>query len=433
MNKRPSFLLSLCGLACLAMPLIAEAQLPQPVPLKDAVNAAMRNSREVALAEARYNVAGKTVSVDRAAFRPNLYTGSGAAYTYGFPQTPSGAAPSIVNLSYIQSIYNPLLAAQARSAREQAEVQRLDLEKTRNSIALQTTSTYLDLEKVRHSLELARSERQSHARISNYTEQRVREGFELPTETIQADLAAARTELLITRLEGTESELQRQLTSLMGLPPGQRIEVATDSLSLESGGRENDIIDRAIANSIELRQGEYDRLAKQHLVAGQDRSKWPTVDFIGEYGRFARYNNFQDYFRTFQPNNFTVGLQIKIPLISAQRKSNLALALSELSLSEMQLKNTRQNVEIQTSRQYQRVRELDAARTVARLEFKLAQENLRQIQANFEEGRANLRDVDRARVNESDKWMAFLDSDTDLKKAQAELLSATGELSKIFQ
>jgi outer membrane protein TolC len=433
MNKRPSFLFSLCGIACLAVPLIAEAQLAQPVPLKDAVNAAMRNSRDVAVAEARYNVAGKTVTADRAAFRPNLYTGSGAAYTYGFPQTPSGAAPSIINLSYIQSLYNPLQTALVRSAQEEAEVQRLELEKTRNSIALQTTSAYLDLEKVRHSLELARGERQSHARISNFTEQRVREGFELPTERTQADLAAARTELLIARLEGTESDLQRRLASLMGLPPGQRIEVATDSLSLETGGRENDIIDRAVANSIELRQSEYDRRSKEHIVIGQDRSKWPTIDFVGEYGLFGRYNNFQDYFRTFQPNNFTVGLQIRIPLISAQRKSNLALAVSELSLSETQLKNTRQTVEIQTSREYQRVRELNAAREVSRLEFKLAQESLRQIQANFEEGRANFRDVERARLNENDKWMAFLDSDTDLKKAQAELLSATGELSKIFQ
>jgi outer membrane protein len=432
MNKRPSFLFSLCGLACLAVPLIAEAQ-AQPVPLKDAVNAAMRNSPEVAVAQARYNVAGKTADADRAAFRPNLYTGSGVAYTYGFPQTPSGAAPSIINASYIQSIYNPLLTAQARSAQEQAQLQRLELEKTRNTIALQTTSTYLDLEKVRHSLELARSERQSHARINNFTEQRVREGLELPTATIQTDLAAARTELLIARLEGTESELQRQLASLMGLPPGQRIEVATDSLSLETGGRENDIIERAVANSLELRQGEYDRLSKQHLVVGQDRSKWPTVDFVGEYGLFGRYNNFQDYFRTFQPNNFTVGLQIKIPLISAQRKANLALALSELSFSETQLKSTRQNVEIRTNRQYQRVRELNLSRDVSRLELKLAQENLRQIQLNFEEGRASLRDVEQARVNEQDKWMTFLDGDTDLKKAQAELLSATGELSKIFQ
>jgi outer membrane protein TolC len=433
MNKRLSLLFALCGAACLAAPLIAEAQTPQPVALKDAVNTALRSSSEVAVAQARYNVAETTVSVNQSFFRPNLYTGSGAAYTYGFPQTPSGAAPSIINISYVQGLWNPLQKAQVRSSQEEKEVQRLELEKTRNSVALRTTSAYLDLEKVRHSLELARNERQSHARISNFTEQRVREGFELPTETTQADLAAARTELLITRLEGTESELQRQLASLMGLPPGQRIEVATEPLSLETTGRESDIIDRALASSIELRQSEYDRRSKEHIVAGQDSSRWPTIDLVGEYGLFGRYNNYADYFRTFQPNNFTIGFQIKIPLISAQRSSNVALARSELALSELDLRNKRQTIELQTNREYQRVRELRAGREVARLEFKLAQENLQQLRANFQEGRANLRDVERAFLNEQDKWMSFLDSDTDLKKAQAELLSATGELSKIFQ
>jgi outer membrane protein TolC len=423
----------ICGVAFFIAPYIAQAQDGQFIALKDAVNSALRGSREVEVAQAKYNVAQKTVAVDQSFFRPNLYTGSGAAYTYGFPQTPSGAAPSIINFSYIQSVFNPLQKAQVRSAQELQEVQRLELEKTRNAVALQTMNTYLELEKVRHSLELMRSERQSHARISNYTQQRIREGFELPAEATQAELSAARTEVRIVQLEGTEKQLQQQLAAMIGTPPGQRIEVATEPLSLEASGRESDVIGRALANNIELQETEYERRAKEHMVAGQVATKWPTIDFVAEYGYFARYNNFADYFRTFQPNNFTIGLQMKIPLISAQRSSNVALARSELTLAEAEQRNKRQSVEQETNRQYQRVRELDAFREVARLEFKAAQENLQQIQQTFTEGRATLRDVDRARLNENDKWVSFLDSDYDLKKAQAELLSATGELTRIFQ
>src|SRR5438132_10327561 len=133
--------------------------------LKQAVDMALRGSREVALAQARYNVAQNTVEVNRSAFRPNLFTGSGAAYTHGFPQTPSGAAPSIVNASYLQTVFNPLLASQVRSADERREAQRLELEETRNSVMLQTGSSYLKLAKVRHSLDLMRAHRQSNARI----------------------------------------------------------------------------------------------------------------------------------------------------------------------------------------------------------------------------------------------------------------------------
>src|SRR5262249_5113716 len=158
------------------------AQDLQTMALKDAVNRALRSSHEVALAQARYDVAEKEIGVNRSAFQPNLFTGSGAAYTYGFPLTPSGAAPSIINLSYVQTVYKPLQTAQVRAAQERKEIQRLELEKTRNSIALQASSAYLELGKVRHSLELTRNQRQSNTRILSFTQQRVKEGFELPLE-----------------------------------------------------------------------------------------------------------------------------------------------------------------------------------------------------------------------------------------------------------
>jgi outer membrane protein TolC len=120
-------------------------------------------------------------------------------------------------------------------------------------------------------------------------------------------------------------------------------------------------------------------------------------------------------------------------LFSAQRSSNVDLAKSELTTSEMELRNRRQTVELEASREYHHLRELEAAREVARLEQKLAQENLQVIQANFQEGRANLRDVERARSDENEKWIAFLDSQYDYQKAELEILSTTGELSRIYQ
>src|SRR4051812_30782283 len=104
------------GLLCLWLTVSSTlfGQHVEHVDIRQAVEAALRNSPEVAFAQAEYNVAKATVDVNKAEFRPNLYTGSGAAYTYGFPQTLEGAAPSIVNLSYIQSLFNPLLSAQTR-------------------------------------------------------------------------------------------------------------------------------------------------------------------------------------------------------------------------------------------------------------------------------------------------------------------------------
>ena len=431
-NRRLT-LIATCIAAGLILPSFVEGQDVQPIPLKDAVNIALRSSREVALAQAHYDQAARTVDVNSSAFHPNLYTGAGAAATYGFPQTPGGAPPTIFNMSYVQSVFNPLQTAQVRASRERKEVQRLELEKTRNSVALQTSSAYLELGKVRSSIELMRNERQSNTRIISYTRDRIREGFELPIEATKAELAAARTEQRITQFESRESQLQQQLAASMGLPPTQRIEVISGQLGLQTSDRELEIVDRAVAASVELRQSEYERRAREHLVTGQNLTKWPTVDLIGQYGLFAQYNNFQKYYQNFQANSLTVGFQIKIPLFSAQRSSSVALARSDLTASEMELRNKRQNIELEASRQYHRLRELEAAREVARLEQKLAQENLQVIQANFQEGRANLRDVERARSDENEKWIAFLDSEYDYQKAELEILNTTGELSKIYQ
>ena len=419
--------------ACFVIPATLAAQESEPLTLKQTVDLALRNSREVALAQVRYNVAENTARVNASAFRPNLYTGSGAAYTYGFPQTPGGAAPSIVNLSYVQTIFNPSLRGQALAANERTEAQRLELEKTRNSVMLQTTSDYLELGKVRHSLELMRNQRQSSARILNFTRQRINEGVELPIEGTRAELVEARLEQRIVQLESRERVLQHELAALLGMPADRRIEVESEALSLDEPQRESDLIDRALRTNLELRQANYERRARERRLAGEIGTKWPTVDLFGQYGLFARFNNFDDYFRRFQRNNFNLGLQVRIPIVSGQRSASVALARGELTASEMELKNKQQNVELEVGRQYQRLRELDAGREVARLELKLAQENVQVIQARFEEGRANLRDVERARLDENDKWASFLDSDYDRQKARLDLLNITGDLGQLFR
>jgi outer membrane protein TolC len=87
-----------------------------PLTLKQAITLALQNSSELAVAKARFAVAQQQETQARASFRPNLFTGSGAAYTYGFPMTPGGSAPSIFNLSYVQTLFNPPLRGQAKAA-----------------------------------------------------------------------------------------------------------------------------------------------------------------------------------------------------------------------------------------------------------------------------------------------------------------------------
>ncbi|MGH9725380.1 MAG: TolC family protein, partial [Candidatus Acidiferrales bacterium] len=135
----------------------------------------------------------------------------------------------------------------------------------------------------------------------------------------------------------------------------------------------------------------------------------------------------------FKRNQVAAGIQVNIPIFSARTRADVALAKSQLNEAELMLGNKRQQVSREVRQDVRSVRELDAEREVARLDLQLAQENLQLLQAKMDQGRATLADVEQAHLDESDKWIAFLDADFARQQGQLTLLEATGQLAKVFE
>jgi len=393
---------------------------------------AVKNSRELALARIQANVAEKSAGLTRSEFMPNLFTGSGAAYTKGFPQTPGGAAPSVFKAAYSQALLNLPLRGELRAAEERAESQRLNVEGVRDAVIVRAASAYLELAKVRHSLELLRHERESAQKIVDVTRERQGAGLELPIELTRAQLTAARIEQRIVRLEGREDALETDLRSLLGLPVDARVDVAAEDLpgSPEQPARE--LVTMALASNVGLKQAEAERRAREQRLKGERGGYWPTVNLIGEYALLSRFNNYDQFFKRFERHNVTLGVEVRVPIFSARTSAAVALAKTELSAAELELRNKRSELEGQVRQQARGSREAEANREVARLDLQLAQENLRLLQAQFQEGKANLRDLEKVRLEESDRWMAFLDADFERQQAQLQLLRTTGQLASVF-
>lgn len=406
---------------------------PQKLTLKQAVTLAVQNSRELALARIQQNIAEKTAALDRAQFRPNLYSGSGAAYTRGFPLTAAGGAPSVFNTEFVQTVLNAPLRGEVRAAEERAQAQRLGVEQVRDAVIVRAASAYLELVKVRHALELLRRQRESAQRIVDVTRERSSAGVELPIELTRAQLSAARIEQRIVLLEGREDVLEGELRALMGLPADQPLEVTPEELPSGAEQPVRELVDLAMANNVALKQAEAERRAREHRLKGERGGYWPTLDLVGEYSLYSKVNNFDQFFRRFQRHSLNLGIAARIPIFSSRTSAAVAQAKSELSAAEIEVKSKRSGLELNVRRRARRTRELDASREVARLDLQLAQENLRLLQAQFQEGRANLRDVEKARLEESDKWMAFLDADYERQQAQLELLRTTGQLARVLQ
>ncbi|MBI3404007.1 MAG: TolC family protein [Acidobacteria bacterium] len=428
------------GFAIVAMLVITagsgRAQTPAEPPdrglsLKEAVSLAVRNSRDIAAARLRLNIADKTTTLSRSFFRPNLYTGSGAAYTSGFPQAPGGA-PTIFNISYVQTVFNRPLTGELRAAEERTKAERLEIDRMQDAVILQAATLYLELAKVRHTLKLLRTERLSAVKIADVTRARAGEGLELPIEATRAQLTAAKVEVRIVQNESREETLTSLLRDLTGLGE-QPFEVSTEEFAAMVTQPATDLVEMAIANSLELKTAEHERRARELRLKGEKGGYLPTIDMVGYFGVYSRANNFEDFFRKFQRTGVTIGVRAQIPIFSSRTSAQVGLAQSELTAAEMQLKSKRAEISVVVRQQARAGREAEAQREVARLELQLAQENVRVIQAQFDEGRAGLRELERARVEENEKWMQFVDAQFQQQKAHLELLRSTGQIAKVLQ
>ena len=192
----------------------ARAQDAQSLTMHQAITLALQNSRDLKLARVQYNVAANEAGVDRAAFRPNLYTGAGLAYTHGFPSLPGGGAPSVFQLDYQQTLFDPWLKGQQKAAEDRAKNQKLEMEHVRDSVIVRTAKEYLELAKVQHSLDLMHTERASAEKILEALRERVAANQELPIELTRSQLALARINEQTIKLEDREETLEEELREL---------------------------------------------------------------------------------------------------------------------------------------------------------------------------------------------------------------------------
>ena len=432
-----------CVIALLGMiSVLARGQEPTPqgntapavtLTLKRAVELALQNSKDIQVVKIQASIADHAALITKAEFMPNLYAGSGAGYTNGIPETPGGRAPSIFDVTYTEKVINEPVRGQGKELQEQAKAQKILLEDMRNSVIVRTAMAYLELGKVRHSLELLRKEQESAEKITQVTEERQGEGYELPVEVTKAQLTNAQVVQRILQLEGREDELEIFLKNQLGLGPDRAVEVTPEDLPGSAEQEGANLMAMAMQNNVGLRLAESDVRAKEFRFTGEKRGYWPTLELVTTYSVLAKYNNYLEFFNHFQRNNVNAGIQMQVPIFSAQTKAAIGLARVNLEAAKVNLENKKSEVSADVRLKTRHLRERDAAKEVARLELQLAQQNVAVLQSQFGEGKLNLREMERARLEESEKWMAYLDANFQRQQAQLDLLKTAGQLDKVWQ
>jgi outer membrane protein TolC len=409
---------------------------PVSLTLKRAIELALQNSKDLQLAKLRTRVASDVADVTKSEFHPNFYIGSGAGYTYGIPATPGGQAPSIFNATYTQQLFNQPLRGLEREQQEEARAQRFALEQTRELVMMRTASAYLELVKVRNSLELLRKEKESTEKILEVTKQREGEGFELPMEVTRSQLMRAQVVQRVLQLEGRQDELEVFLRSELGLPADQPLDLAAEELPGSAEQEGANLIALASQNSTSIHLAQSDVKGKELRLQGEKRGYLPTVQLVALYGVLAKFNNYEQYLSNpnkFRYNNLNAGVNIQLPIYSAKTRANIELAKANLDAAKLNLVIKQNQVSIDVRQKSRKLQQAEAAKEVARLELQLAQQNVSVQQSQFGEGRLNLRDIEKARLDENEKWMSYLDANFQRQQAQLDLLRTAGQLEKVLQ
>ena len=398
--------------------------------LRQAVEVALKQNPEVALARLEETKAEQAVRLAQDRFVPKVYAGSGLAYSSGFPMSIEGATPSIMQAGATADVFNRSQSHRIAAARENRRGAALGTAGKQQEVAFRTAELYLEAERAARVAQVAAQRVEGLERVAASVEARVVEGRELPIESRRAALELARARHRQQVLGSECAYLEGALAEVLGLLPGDRVQAAGEEREPpETPASEQEAVQAALANSQEIRRLESQMLAKGLDIRAERAARLPRFDLVAQYAVLGRFNNYEDFFRKFQRHNVQLGVSIQVPLWTGPGvKAAITQAESEAAQLRLRVQAARRQITTETSRLHREVQQAESARELARLDLDVAREQVSLLLAQYEEGRASLRQLEEARSAEAEKWMAFYGAAAGLEKARLNLLRQAGTL-----
>ena len=192
---------------------------------------------------------------------------------------------------------------------------------------------------------------------------------------------------------------------------------------------EEHAVQSALESNKDLRRLQSQITAKGLEMRGEKAARLPRIDLVAQYALLAKFNNYEDYYRSFQRNNGQIGISFQVPVFSGSGvDAQLAQTQSDISHLRVELNSARNRISADLQQSFRDVRKQETAAEVARLDLEVAREQLSVNLAQLQEGRLSLRQVEEARIVENSKWIAFYEAQYAVEKAKWNVLRLTGDL-----
>jgi outer membrane protein len=407
----------------------------RPMTLKAVLEAAMAQNPDVALARLEERKAAESVRLARDSFVPKVIVGSGLAYSTGFPMSIEGSAPSIVEARAIASIFNRPQRLMIEKSREDERTTRITTEERRESVAYRAAALYVEAGRIAEAAKGVEQQIATFERVLANAKVLIEEGRELPIEEKRSRLKLAQAKQRLQRLEFDRESAETDLALLLGLAPTDRVQPVEPERGVPAViDSETDAITNALRNSRELQRLDSQLKAKGLEVRSYEAARLPTFDLVAQYGRFARFNNYDKFFNRFDANNAQFGMSFRIPIVpSLASRAQKDIASSEIVGLRTRVTTARGRIAAGARRAWQAVAQQQLGAEVAKLDLEVARDQVSQFLALYEEGRLPFRQLEEARLQESEKWMALFDARYALDRARLDLLRETGNVLALLR
>lgn len=418
---------------CAFLAASATAQDMERLTLRSAVQMALSRNLDVTLAQIEREKADAAVDEAAGPFMPQLFVGSGLAYTNGIPQSAEGATPSVVQGVGRMFVYNREQRYRVRQARASVQAAEVSTEATREDVALRAAGAYLDLALAKRQLELAAQQVASLVRVEDAVRLRVEEGREIPLELSAARLERLKAEQAHDRLARAAELRAENLRVELGMAATARLDVSRAEEPL-TGYSATDAYAEAETASAALRRLDAQATAQGFAIEAARSERYPRLDLVAQYALLSRFNNYDQFFNDFQRHNGQIGISLQVPVFRSKvTEARVARATLEQREIATRREATARAVRLESLRVQHDMDTAGDALELRKAELDFAREQVSVQLALFEEGRIAVDALERARIAETGAWSDYYEARTASQRARLALLKQTGRLLAAFE
>jgi len=443
MNSRIYKSLGLFLLLCMeALAAVAQEQLT----LRQAINQALGQSPEAAIARAGNQDAKAGAAMARTALLPQLgFTedisrGDDPVYVFGskLRQHQFTQADFDVNaLNRPQPIGNFSTRFSGSwmafdSFKTQKQIHRADLFKQSASssamavdqqIVIRVVGAYQQVLYAQRAVDVAQHELETAAALLNSVDDHVKAGLAVESDRMLAQVNIAERKQELIAAQGDLELAWASLREAMGAPDLKEAELKP----IEPHTFPQGALDEEIATAVKTRP---DLMALGQAQSAQESAVSAAKSEFGP--RVSAYGNWEEDRTSFAGsggNNWVAGMQINVDILPFGKRAQLARESAAKQKIDAQVAATRQHLRLQVSQAHIHRKTAELSLETARAAMSDSAESLRILKNRYSAGLANITDLLRAedaeRESQSNYWHAVYGN----AMAYSELLYATGTLT----